>query len=71
MDNVNNTYPALEFPAFGFISNFFSISLKNGNIIHFTPDDIQSFYDWLISHGIRDIRANYLKSKKDKQQNIL
>lgn len=76
MDNVNNTYPALEFPAselsaFGFIYNFFSISLKNGTIIHFTPDDMQSFYDWLISHGVRDIRANYMESKKDKQQNIL
>ncbi len=76
MNIVNNTYPALEFPAselsaFGFISNFFSISLKNRTIIHFTPDDMQSFYNWLISHGVRDIRGNYMERKKDKQQNIL
>ncbi|WP_460685599.1 hypothetical protein [Niabella aquatica] len=71
MNTVNNTYPALEFPAselsaFGFISNFFSISLKNGTIIHSAPDDMQSFYNWLISHGVRNIGANYMESKKDK-----
>jgi hypothetical protein len=65
MNTVNNTYPALKFPAselsaFGFISNFFSISLRNGNIIHFMPDDVESFYNWLLEHGVRDIRNDLL-----------
>lgn len=61
MDTVNKTYPELQFPAselsaFAVTINYFIISLKNGEIVHFEPDDVQSFYDWLIVNGVRDIR---------------
>ncbi|WP_134091130.1 hypothetical protein [Olivibacter sp. XZL3] len=61
MDTAKNTYPAFEFPAselsaFAVTIDFFSISLKSGKIIHFQPEDVQSFYDWLVAHGIRDIQ---------------
>jgi len=61
MDTANITYPALAFPAseisaFAVAIDYFILSLKNGEIIHFQPDDTQIFYDWLIAHNIRDIQ---------------
>ncbi|CAM2854475.1 hypothetical protein DRF59_00935 [Chryseobacterium flavum] len=61
MDTANNTYPDLKFPsselsAFAVTIDFFIISFKNGNLIHFVPDNVQTFYDWLIAHGVRDIQ---------------
>lgn len=61
MDTANNTYPALKFPsselsAFTYSIDCFIISLKNGELINFTPDNVQTFYDWLIANGVRDIK---------------
>ena len=69
MDTVNNTYPALEFPAFELsaftvASGCFSISLKNGKIIHFTPENEDDFCHWLNTHNIRDIRKEETKNEK-------
>ncbi|ADQ15949.1 hypothetical protein Lbys_0154 [Leadbetterella byssophila DSM 17132] len=69
MDTENNTYPTLQFPAselsaFSVATNFFSISLKNGEVIHFTPDDMEAFYNWLIKQGVRDIRNDILEEKR-------
>lgn len=65
MDTASNTYPALQFPAselsaFAVTMDIFTISLKNGKLIHFKPDDMQTFYDWLIAHGVRDIQKQKL-----------
>jgi hypothetical protein len=69
MDTASNTYPALEFPAselsaFAVTIDCFIISLKNGNIIKFTPDNVGDFYHWLIIHDIRDInKAEVIKEE--------
>lgn len=60
MDTANDTYPALEFPAselsaFAVTIDFFIISVKNGDIIHFQPENVEHFHDWLVNHGVRDI----------------
>ncbi|MBN8784278.1 MAG: hypothetical protein J0G98_14560 [Terrimonas ferruginea] len=62
MDTGNETYPAFNIPAaelsaFTVSIDLFIISLKNGELIRFTPDDVGRFYDWLISHNVRDIRT--------------
>lgn len=62
MDTANNIYPAFQFPAselsaFAVASNIFTISLKNREIIHFHPDDVQDFHNWLMVNGIRDIQT--------------
>lgn len=62
MDTANNTYPSLQFTAselsaFTVSFDSFIISLKNGELIHFTPDNIENFHDWLTAHGVRDVHA--------------
>lgn len=68
MDTANNTYLAFQFPAselsaFAIASGIFTISLKNGKIVHFCPDDVQHFHDWLTAHEIRDIQKEEEKAK--------
>ncbi|MBN8785824.1 hypothetical protein CMT72_17055 [Elizabethkingia anophelis] len=68
MDTVSNTYPALAFPAselsaFAVTIDCFIISLKNGTVISFTPDDLGEFYHWLIIHNIRDIHKKETKKE--------
>jgi hypothetical protein len=59
---ANSRYPGFDYPAsdlFKFLaaSNFFTIMLKEGRIIHFTPDDANSFRHWLLLNEIIDIRT--------------
>lgn len=66
METIQNTYPALdvtasELSAFAFTTGFFTISLKNGQIINFTPDDMDDFYNWLLAHNIRDALKTEIK----------
>lgn len=61
MDTANNTYLAFQFSAselsaFAVASGIFTISIKNGKIVHFCPNDVQHFHDWLTAHEIRDIQ---------------
>ncbi|MGJ1335287.1 hypothetical protein [Sphingobacterium siyangense] len=68
MDTANNTYPALAFPAselsaFAIVIDCFIISLKNSELIHFTPDNADDFYNWLIAHNIP-----YIENKKTKKE---
>ena len=63
MGTDNTTYPALGLPAaelsaFAICSDFFILSLKNGELIHFIPDDVLSFYAWLVAHDIRDVHKS-------------
>ncbi|MBW7912574.1 MAG: hypothetical protein H3C54_02460 [Taibaiella sp.] len=48
-------YLAAELSAFAVACGIFVISLKDGKIVHFTPDDEAHFYNWLISTSIREV----------------
>ena len=49
-------YKADELRKFLASTDIFTILLKNGEIIHFTALDKNSFYKWLIWHHIEDIK---------------
>ncbi len=49
-------YKASELSKFLAVSNFFTIMLKDGGIIHYTPLDENSFRQWLLDNKITDIR---------------
>lgn len=68
MDIANNTYPALAFPAselsaFAIVIDYFIISLKNSELIHFTPDNADYSHNWLIAHNIP-----YIENKRTKKE---
>lgn len=48
-------YQGTELSAFAVTCGIFVISLKSGNIVHFTPDDENHFYNWLMSINIREV----------------
>lgn len=48
-------YLATELSAFAISCGIFVISLKNGNIIQFTPADEDHFYNWLVSIRVREV----------------
>lgn len=52
------SHVATELSAFSFSIDTFTISLKNGEIIHFIAHDVQHFKAWLSKHGVRDIRKD-------------
>lgn len=57
-----NCYPDFEYTAgelskFLAASDFFTIMLKNGDIIHFAPKDVEAFQKWLEGNNIRSIRS--------------
>lgn len=59
---ANSRYPGFDYPAENlskFISafDFFTITLKDESIIHFTPDDANSFRHWLLLNKIIDMRT--------------
>lgn len=50
-------YPAGQLSKFLAASDFFTIMLKNGDIIHFTPTDVPAFKKWLEKNKIPNIRS--------------
>lgn len=50
-------YPASELSKFLAAADFFTIVLKHGSFIHFTPDDANSFRHWLLLIKIIDMRT--------------
>ncbi len=57
-----NHYPDFEYTAgqlFKFLaaSDFFTIMLKNGDIIHFAPKNVSGFQKWLEENNIPSIRS--------------
>ncbi|MBN9484562.1 MAG: hypothetical protein J0H46_14500 [Bacteroidetes bacterium] len=50
-------YRAGQLSKFLAASDFFTIMLKNGDIVHFTPKDMSDFKEWLEQNNIPDIRA--------------
>ncbi len=66
-----NHYPDFEYTAgqlskFLAASDFFTIMLKNCDIIHFTPKDVGAFQKWLEKNNIPSIRSEegWVISKK-------
>ncbi len=39
--------------------DFFTIMLKNGKIVHHSPEDYHAFLAWLRSHQIPDVRESW------------
>ncbi|HRO41724.1 MAG TPA: hypothetical protein PL009_02760 [Flavipsychrobacter sp.] len=55
-------YPDFEYTAgqlvkFLAASEFFTIMLKNGDIVHFFPKDVASFLKWLEKNNITNMRS--------------
>lgn len=50
-------YTAKQLSKFLAASEFFTIMLKNGDIVHFTPKDMSAFKKWLEQNNIPNIRA--------------
>jgi hypothetical protein len=59
---ANSRYPGFDYSAselskFLAACEFFTIMLKDGRIIHFTPEDADSFRHWLLLNKIIDMRT--------------
>lgn len=44
-----------DLSAFAITLGTFVISLKNGNIVHHTPEDLDSFLLWLRNGNVREV----------------
>lgn len=69
-----NSYPGLdvkasELSAFGVAIDVFVLSLKNRELVRFTPDDPKAFRAWLSAHGVRDV-DQAIKPKKKQSDDI-
>jgi hypothetical protein len=56
-----NTYPGFDYEASQILKflpayNFISLMLKDSQIIHFIPPDKDAFIQWLLAHGVENIR---------------
>ena len=61
---MTSSYPGFEYKAdelrkFLASTDIFTILLKNGEIIHFTATDKNSFQQWLIEHNIENIKFDW------------
>ncbi|QNL52218.1 hypothetical protein H8S90_11955 [Olivibacter sp. SDN3] len=52
----NFEYPASEVSMYICILKDFTLMLKNGDIVKFTPDNEDTFKAWLDDNGIKNIR---------------
>ena len=60
--SASSDYPGFDYPAnqiFKFLAalDFFTIMLKNGEVVHFKASDTNSFRQWLTDNNIPDIRT--------------
>lgn len=51
------SYPCKDLVKFVNTLGIFTIMLKNGNIVHFQPDNITDFRQWLLENNIEDIKG--------------
>ncbi|GAB3413398.1 hypothetical protein [Niabella aquatica] len=49
-------YPCSDLVKFASSLSLFTIMLKNGQIIHFQPDNASDFRNWLLKNNIEDIK---------------
>ncbi|MFT3904350.1 MAG: hypothetical protein QM727_14340 [Niabella sp.] len=64
-----NTYQGFSYPCKSLVKfvntlGIFTIMLKSGRIVHFQPDNIEDFRQWLIKNNIEDIK-NINKNRAD------
>ncbi len=60
--SASSRYPGFDYPAnqiFKFLAalDFFTIMLKNGEVVHYKASDESSFRQWLKDNNIPDIRT--------------
>jgi len=60
--SASSHYPGFDYPAnqiFKFLAalDFFTIILKNGEVVHYKASDILSFSQWLTDNNIPNIRT--------------
>lgn len=48
-------YHAIEVVRFIQSKELFTCMLRNDRVIHFCPDDVESFRVWLVENGVKDI----------------
>lgn len=63
-------HPVSQLSAFSLCIDVFIISLKNGEIVHFKPDKIAHFKEWLNRFKVRDIAVNDGISLTNKTKNL-
>ncbi|MDR3679483.1 MAG: hypothetical protein P4L41_05915 [Flavipsychrobacter sp.] len=51
----NFPYHAGELSAYLADKHYFIIALKDGQVIHYYPEDSLAFHNWLIANKIRDV----------------
>ncbi|ASE60482.1 MAG: hypothetical protein JSS67_12735 [Bacteroidetes bacterium] len=64
------SYPALHLSAFTLCIDVFIISLKNGEIVRFKPNEIAHFKEWLNRFKVRDITVNDGIPHTDRTSNL-
>jgi len=57
----------MRYPGFDYTANqlkkflatreFFTILLISGEIIHFFPDNVETFYQWLLENNVTDMKT--------------
>jgi len=60
--SASSHYPGFDYPAnqiFKFLSalDYFTIMLKDGQIVHYTAPDVNAFRQWLTDNNIPDMRT--------------
>ncbi|MCT3639639.1 MULTISPECIES: hypothetical protein [Weeksellaceae] len=64
------THPASQLSAFSLCIDVFIISLKNGEIVKFKPNDIAHFKEWLNRFKVRDVAVNDGLSHTNRTTNL-
>ena len=63
MEKTNNdyyqgfNYSCTHLVKFANSFDLFTIMLRNGQIVHFQPDNISEFREWLLKNNIEDIKG--------------
>lgn len=62
--NVESRFEGFDHPIDAVVkflatTEFFTLMLKNGEIVHFSPDDPAAFRKWLRGHRVPDIREDW------------
>ncbi|RDC55352.1 hypothetical protein DU508_17415 [Pedobacter chinensis] len=63
-------YTASQLSAFSLCIDIFIISLKNGEIVKFKPNDIAHFKEWLNHFKVRDVAVDDGLSHVDRTANL-
>lgn len=60
--SASSHYPGFDYPANQIVKflaalDFFTIMLKNGDVVHYKASDATSFSQWLLDNSVPDIRT--------------